>query len=252
MSSERSVSIMKKVLGCIRKADQDFSLIEEGDKIAVGVSGGKDSMALLYALHLYQKFAPVKFELVGITLKLGFPGMDFNPVVEFCKKHGIEYHLVDTEVYEILKLNASSDGKIPCSLCSKFKKAILIKKGTELGCNKISMAHHADDAVETLVMNTMYNGFLSTFKPKMYLDRTDVTFIRPLVYCYEDDIIAAANRHVPIVPSTCPMDKHTSREDVKQLLKKLYAQYPMAKQNLLNSLSNGDRVSLFNDFNDKE
>ncbi len=224
MSSERSVSIMKKILGCIRKADQDFSLIEEGDKIAVGVSGGKDSMALLYALHLYQKFAPVKFELVGITLKLGFPGMDFNPVVEFCKKHGIEYHLVDTEVYEIL----------------------------ELGCNKISMAHHADDAVETLVMNTMYNGFLSTFKPKMYLDRTDVTFIRPLVYCYEDDIIAAANRHVPIVPSTCPMDKHTSREDVKQLLKKLYAQYPMAKQNLLNSLSNGDRVSLFNDFNDKE
>ena len=114
------------------------------------------------------------------------------------------------------------------------------------------MAHHADDAVETLVMNTMYNGFLSTFKPKMYLDRTDVTFIRPLVYCYEDDIIAAANRHVPIVPSTCPMDKHTSREDVKQLLKKLYAQYPMAKQNLLNSLSNGDRVSLFNDFNDKK
>ena len=89
MSSERSVSIMKKILGCIRKADQDFSLIEEGDKIAVGVSGGKDSMALLYALHLYQKFAPVKFELVGITLKLGFPGMDFNPVVEFCKKHGI-------------------------------------------------------------------------------------------------------------------------------------------------------------------
>ena len=252
MSTERSVSVMKKILGCIRKADRDFSLIEDGDKIAVGVSGGKDSMALLYALHLYQKFAPVKFELVGITLKLGFPGMDFNPVVEFCEKHGIEYHLVDTEVYEILKLNGTPDGKIPCSLCSKFKKAILIKKGTELGCNKISMAHHADDAVETLVLNTIYNGFLSTFKPKMYLDRTDVTFIRPLVYCYEDDIIAAANRHVPIVPSTCPMDKHTSREDVKQLLKKLYAEFPMAKQNMLNALSNGDRVSLFNDFNDKE
>ena len=101
----------EKILGCIRKADRDFSLIEDGDKIAVGVSGGKDSMALLYALHLYQKFAPVKFELVGITLKLGFPGMDFNPVVEFCEKHGIEYHLVDTEVYEILKLNGTPDGK---------------------------------------------------------------------------------------------------------------------------------------------
>ncbi|HAX73939.1 MAG TPA: tRNA 2-thiocytidine(32) synthetase TtcA [Firmicutes bacterium] len=243
---------MKKVLGCIRRADEEFKLIQEGDKIAVGVSGGKDSMTLLYALHLYQKFAPVKFELVGITLKLGFPGMDFNPVVEFCQKHNIEYHLVDTQVYDILKENANEEGKIPCSLCSKFKKAILINKAKELGCNKVSMAHHADDAVETLVLNSMFNGYLGTFKPKMYLDKTDVTFIRPLVYCYESDIIQAASRHVPIVPSTCPMDKHTSREDVKQLLKKLYADYPMARQNLLNTLSNGHRVSLFNEANDVE
>lgn len=106
--------------------------------------------------------------------------------------------------------------------------------------------------LKPLVMNTMYNGYMATFKPKMYLDRTDVTFIRPLVYCYEDDIISAANRHVPIVPSTCPMDKHTKREDVKQLLKKLYRDYPMAKQNMLNALSNGDRVSLFDDISDKE
>ncbi len=243
---------MKKVLSSIRKADNTFSLIEEGDKIAVGVSGGKDSMVMLYALHLYQKFAPVKFEIVGITLKLGFPGMDFNPVVAFCQEKGIEYHLVDTQVYEILKINASEDGRIPCSLCSKFKKAILINAAKEHGCNKVTMGHHADDAVETLVLNSMFNGYLSTFKPKMYLDRSDVTFIRPLVYCYEEDIIKAAERHVPIVPSTCPMDKHTKREDVKMLLKKLYAEYPMARQNLLNTLSNAERVSLFNDANDKD
>ncbi len=242
---------MKKILGTIRKADQEFGLIEEGDKIAIGVSGGKDSMVLLYALHLYQKFAPVKFELVGITLKLGFPGMDFNPVVEFCEKHGIEYHLVDTQVYEILKLNADDSGRIPCSLCSKFKKAILINSAKELGCNKVTMAHHADDAVKTLVLNSMFNGYLSTFKPKMYLDRSDVTFIRPLVYCYEEELIKAAAKHVPIVPSTCPMDKHTKREDVKTLLKKLYADYPMARQNLLNTLSNADRVELFNEANGK-
>ena len=237
---------MKKILGNIRKANEEFSLIEEGDKVAVGVSGGKDSMTLLYALHLYQKFAPVKFELVGITLKLGFPGMDFNPIIEFCQKHGIEYHLVDTEVYRILQEHQTKDGKIPCSLCSKFKKSILIQKGLELGCNKVSMGHHADDAIETLVMNAMHNGFLGTFKPKMYLDRTDVTFIRPLIYCFEDDIIKAANQHVPIVPSTCPMDKNTGREDVKQMLKKLNQEYPFSKQNFLNALSNGDRVSLFN------
>jgi len=237
---------MKKIIGKIRQANQDFSLIEEGDKIAVGVSGGKDSMILLYALHLYQKFAPVKFDIVGITLKLGFPGMDFTPVIEFCKKHEIEYHLVDTDVFTILKTHSTKEDKIPCSLCSKFKKSILIQKGIELDCNKISMAHHADDAVETLVMNAMHNGYLGTFKPKMYLDRTDVTFIRPLIYCYEEDIIKAATQHVPIVPSTCPMDKHTGREDVKQLLKQFYKQYPLARKNLLNTLSNGDRVTLFN------
>ncbi|MGL4338544.1 MAG: ATP-binding protein [Turicibacter sp.] len=242
---------MKKILGLIRKANEEFDLIQEGDKIAVGVSGGKDSMILLYALHHYKKFAPVNFDVVGVTLKLGFPGMDFNPVVEFCEKHGIEYHLVDTQVYEILKLNATDDGKIPCSLCSKFKKAILINSAKEFGCNKVSMAHHADDAVETLVLNSIFNGYLSTFKPKMYLDKTDVTFIRPLIYCYEEDIIKAAHRHVPIVPSTCPMDKHTSREDVKDMLKDLYAKYPFAKQNLLHTLSNGDRVSLFDDMTDR-
>jgi len=235
---------MKKILGNIRKADADFGMIEEGDKIAVGVSGGKDSMILLYALHLYQKFAPVKFDLVGITLKLGFDGMDFDPVIRFCHTQGIDYHTVDTKVYEILKGNADAAGRLPCSLCSKFKKALLIKKGVELGCNKVSMAHHADDAVETMVMNMIHNGYISTFKAKMYMDESDVTFIRPLIYCYESDIIKVAKKYVPIVPSTCPMDKNTGREDVKDMLKGLYKTYPAAKDNLFNAMKNVDRVSL--------
>ena len=235
---------MKKVLGNMRKAIMDFEMIEEGDKVAVGVSGGKDSMTLLYALHLYQKFSPVSFELVGITLKLGFSGMDFNPVIDFCKKHGIEYHMVDTQVYEILQHKADDKGRLPCSLCSKFKKALLIKKSIELGCNKVSMAHHADDAVETMAMNMIHNGFISTFKAKMYLDESDVTFIRPLIYCYESDIIKTAKKHVPIVESTCPMDKCTGREDMKDMLKQLYKQYPAAKKNLFQAMFLTDKVQL--------
>ncbi|MCL2560524.1 MAG: tRNA 2-thiocytidine(32) synthetase TtcA [Turicibacter sp.] len=235
---------MKKILGNIRRADADFSMIEEGDKIAVGVSGGKDSMTLLYALHLYQKFAPVKFDLIGITLKLGFEGMDFHPVVNFCSQHGIQYEMVDTKVFEILQAKADSSGRLPCSLCSKFKKALLIKRAVELGCNKVSMAHHADDATETLVMNAIHNGYLSTFKAKMYMDESDVTFIRPLIYCYESDIKKAARKYVPIVPSTCPMDKNTGREDVKTMLADLYKRYPTAKANLLNAMKNVERVSL--------
>ena len=235
---------MKKILGNIRKADADFKMIEEGDKVAVGVSGGKDSMTLLYALHLYQKFAPVKFDLVGITLKLGFSGMDFNPVIDFCKEHGINYHMVDTKVFDILQAKADAMGRLPCSLCSKFKKALLIKKAVELGCNKVSMAHHADDAVETMVMNTIHNGYISTFKAKMYMDESDITFIRPLIYCYESDIIKTAKKHVPIIPSTCPMDKNTGREDIKEMLKGLYQTYPAAKENMLNAMKNVDRVTL--------
>ena len=235
---------MKKILGNIRKADADFKMIEDGDKIAVGVSGGKDSMTLLYALHLYQKFAPVNFELVGITLKLGFAGMDFSPVIEFCREKGIQYELVDTQVFEILTEKADKNGRLPCSLCSKFKKALLIKRALELGCNKVSMAHHADDATETMVMNMIHNGFVSTFKAKMYMDESDITFIRPLIYSYENDIIKTAKKYVPIVPSTCPMDKNTGREDVKQLLKSLYQQYPTAKDNLLHAMKNTSRVSL--------
>jgi tRNA 2-thiocytidine biosynthesis protein TtcA len=238
---------VRKIIGAIVEANEKFNLIEEHDRIAVGVSGGKDSMLLLYALSLYQKFAPIKFEVIGITLKLGFPGMDFNPVVEFCKEKGIEYHQIPTQVYDILQLNPDKKGKIQCSLCSKFKKSILIDAAKKLNCNKVSMAHHFDDGVETLFMNAVFNGYLASFKPKMYLDKTDVTFIRPFVLCEEKEIIKACKRNqVPIVTSACPNDKKTSREEMKQWLHEdVYKRFPTAKNNFKNMLLNEDKVVLW-------
>ena len=230
---------MKKVLGCIRKADQEFDMIQDNDKICVGVSGGKDSVLLLYCLSLYKKFADVKFDVVGVHIEMGFPNMDFSEVDAFCKKNEIELYHEPSDVYEILKLNKTDDGRLQCSLCSKFKKALVIDGAKKYGCNKVAFAHHGDDAVETLFMNMVYGGKIATFTPKMYLSRTDMNFIRPLVYAYESDIVTAVKEaNIPIVESTCPADKHTKREEFKQLLNDLYKKYPQAKNNLLTSLTN--------------
>lgn len=238
---------MRSILGSIVDANKKFNLIEDGDKIAVGVSGGKDSMILLYALSLYQKFASIDFELVGITLQLGFPDMDFNRVSEFCKDKGIEYHIVKTQVYKILKQKLDKNDRIQCSLCSKLKKGSLINEAKKLNCNKVSMAHHYDDGIETLLMNAIYNGYIASFKPKMYLDESDVTFIRPLILCTEKAIKKAAlKHHLPIIPSTCPKDKKTAREEIKNWLNQdLYQKFPSAKLNFQNMLLHPERVILW-------
>ena len=236
---------MKKVLGCIRKADQEFDMIQDNDKICVGVSGGKDSVLLLYCLSLYKKFADVKFDVVGVHIEMGFPNMDFSEVDAFCKKNEIELYHEPSDVYEILKLNKTDDGRLQCSLCSKFKKALVIDGAKKYGCNKVAFAHHGDDAVETLFMNMVYGGKIATFTPKMYLSRTDMNFIRPLVYAYESDIVTAVKEaNIPIVESTCPADKHTKREEFKQL-NDLYKKYPQAKNNLLTSLTNEKNTMLW-------
>ncbi len=238
---------MRKILGKINDANKMFNLIENGDKVAVGVSGGKDSIVLLYALSLMQKSADIKFDVVGITLQLGFPDMDYSSIIKFCKEKDIEYHLVPTKVYEILDQNRDKHGRIQCSLCSKFKKAILINEAKKYSCNKVSMAHHLDDGIETLFMNAIYSGYLATFKPKMYLDEADVTFIRPLVLCTEKDIRRnALKNHLPILSSTCPNDKKTSREVIKNWLKDdVYKRFPQAKLNFENMLLHPERVTLW-------
>ena len=234
------------ILGDIRKADQDYHLIDDGDRIAVGVSGGKDSMVLLTALHMYSKFADRNFEVVGIHIKLGFPNMDFSEVVAFCRQQGITFYQYDSQVYEIVKRNPDKEGNIKCSLCSKFKKATVIDAAKKLNCTKVAFGHHSDDAVETLLMNAIHGGKLATFLPKMYMSRTDTTFIRPLVYSYESDILSALERNqIPFVKSTCPNDGYTERQAMKDMLQEFYRSYPMAQKNFIRMLYNEDQVELW-------
>ncbi|MFV0479692.1 MAG: tRNA 2-thiocytidine biosynthesis TtcA family protein [Anaerorhabdus sp.] len=248
--------IIKRILGKIRKADLDFGLIEDGDRIAVGISGGKDSMMLLYCLWLYRNIAKKhfnrNFELVGIHIKMGFPNMDFSSVDKFCSKHDIEFHKIDSKIYDILKIQANDDGSLKCSICSKLKKGAVIQEAIRLGCNKTSFAHHADDAIETLFLNTIYGGRLATFSPTMFLTNTQMTFIRPFVYTFESDIIKAFNEvDIPIVQSTCPMDGVTKRQDIKELLHNIYTQFPSAKDNFLLMLHNQEKLSLWTKGQDK-
>lgn len=241
---------MKKLLGCIRKADDDYHLIEENDKICVGISGGKDSMVLLYAMSLYQHFCDrigkKHFDVIGIHVEMGFPDMDFTAADDFFSSKGIQLVHYPSQIYEILKIQANENGSLKCSLCSKFKKATVIAAAKEHGCTKVAFAHHADDAIETLLMNMIYGGRIATFKPAMYLTNTDTNFIRPFVYAYESDIAhALTEANIPVVKSTCPMDGYTKRQDAKEMLQQLYQKYPMAKENFTLALHNTKQLDLW-------
>lgn len=246
-----------KILGSIRKADIDYHLIEDGDSIAVGLSGGKDSLLLLYALNQYKvlakKYDNKSFQVIGIHLEMGFLDMDFTKLNQFLDEKEISYIHYPTKIYSILKLHPKNDETIDCSLCSKLKKGAMMKAAKEYGCNKVAFAHHADDAIETLFMNLIYGGRINTFEPKMHLSNANIDFIRPFIYCYEEEIkrTALEELKLPIVKSTCPNDGFTKRQDTKELLAKLYQTYPQAHQNFLKSLSNKRQVKLWNPF-DKE
>ena len=240
---------MSTVLGCLKKADIDYNLIKDGDRIAIGISGGKDSMVLALALHLYKRFSQKKYEIVAIHIQMGFPiSQDFTEIAEFFKNNNIEYHEIPSKpmIYEVLKRNLTNKGKLPCSICSKMKKAAICQAANQFDCNKVAFAHHADDAIETFMMNAIYGGRLATCLPKMELTRENITFIRPLIYCREPIIRKTINSsNIPVSESTCPNDKNTEREVIKQMLKDIYKSHPEAKQNFLNMLSNESKMELW-------
>ncbi len=219
---------MQLILSYLRRCIEDYDMIRPGDRIAVGVSGGKDSLVLLYAMAKLREFYPVPFELHAITVHPGVPEMDFSGVADLCGELGVPYHLLRTEIFEII-FNLRKE-KNPCSMCAKMRRGAIHNAMKELGLNKVALGHHFDDAVETFFLSLFYEGRLSCFQPVTWLDRTEITQIRPLLYCGEGMIRGAAQRYgLPIVQNPCPADGNTRRQEVKELVAKLSRDYPRLK-----------------------
>ena len=230
---------LQRLMSVARKAIDDYEMIQEGDKIAIGISGGKDSLALLYALHGLKQFYPKKFEIIAISVHLGYEDMDFSPVQELCDSMGVDYHLVKTDIGNIVFQMRKEDS--PCSLCSKMRKGALNDKAKELGCNKVAYGHHKDDVVETMMLSLIYEGRFHSFAPVTYLDRMDLTLIRPLLYLKEADVIGFMHKYdLPVVKNSCPVDGHTKREYVKNLLSDINAEAPGVKERMFSAISNGN------------
>ena len=208
---------MKRMLSFVRRAVDDYSMIEDGDRIAVGISGGKDSLTLLSVLAAMRRFYPKKYELVAITVNMGFEGSDFTPVKEFCDSLGVEYKVVNTDIAKIIfDIRKESN---PCSLCAKMRRGSLHLAATEAGCNKVALGHHYDDAVETFMMNLFFEGRLGCFSPLTYLSNRRINLIRPMIYAQEKDVAYFARRqNLPIIKSLCPEDHATERENMKNFL----------------------------------
>ena len=245
----KMINSLKHILSLVSKADYEFSLIDDGDKIAVGVSGGKDSMLMLKALKLYSLFPNKNFTFYAVFLDLGFGNVDQETLKTFCEKENIPLHIENsTDVYQILKCHKNKNGHLPCSICSRMKKAAINKVAHELNCNKVTFAHHYDDALETLLMNSIYGGRLATFAPKMHLETTDLTFIRPFILVREKYIISAVKANqIPVIKSACPNDHITMREEAKQMLSSLYQKYPESYQNYFNLLLDDEHFDLWFD-----
>ena len=210
-------------------------MIEAGDRIAVGVSGGKDSLVTLLALARLRRFLPTSFTLEAITLDMGMPNMDYTPVARLCEELEVPYTRINVPVYEILFEERKE--KNPCSLCAKLRRGSLNTALTERGISKIALGHHYDDAVETLMMNLLFEGRIGCFQPVTFLDRTGVTQIRPLLYCHEDEVQRIANREkLPVVHNTCPIDGHSRRQEVKELLATMEETYPDLKQKIFGAM----------------
>ena len=230
---------LQQVLSYTRRAVDDYQMIQEGDKIAIGISGGKDSLTLLYAMHGLKRFYPKKFEIHAVTVDLGFKNLDLDKIKEICKELDVPYTIVKTEIADII-FNERKESN-PCSLCAKMRKGALNEAMKAAGCNKIAYGHHMDDMIETYLMSLIYEGRIHTFSPITYLDRMDVTVIRPLMYMKEVDVIGFVNKNnVPVVKSPCPADGNTKREHIKQLLAKINQENPGVKDRMFTAIQNGN------------
>ena len=230
---------LQQVLSLVRKAIDEYQMIEEGDKIAIGISGGKDSLTLLYALHGLKRFYPKKFDIHAVTVDLGFNNLNLDEIKALCEKLEVPYTIVKTDIAKIIFEDRKESN--PCSLCAKMRKGALNDAIKEAGCNKVAYAHHKDDVVETMLMSLIFEGRFHTFSPNTYLDRMDLTVIRPMIYMQEADVIGFVNKYeVPVVKSPCPADGYTKREYVKELLRTLNLENPGVKERMFTAIKTGN------------
>ena len=235
---------MKTTLGCLRKADTDFHLIEPGDRVAVGVSGGKDSLLLLHALSLYRKFSHKDFTLMAFTISMGLEPFDLSGIHRLCQELDIPYVVKQTEIGDII-FNKRKE-KNPCALCAKMRRGALNDMCREYGCNKLALGHHRDDAIETLLMSLFYEGRFHTFHPKTYLSRTGITAIRPLCYLPEYHVKHMVEElDLPVVKSPCPANGETKRQEMKELMQALRKRSPDAPDRFLHALQSDKQYDLW-------
>ena len=228
---------LQKLLSFTRKAVDEYQLIDAGDRIAVGLSGGKDSLTLLYALHGLKRFYPKPFDIVAITCSLGYKEFDTEPMRALCAELDVPYHVVETDIAHILFEERKE--KNPCSLCAKMRKGAMNEEIQRLGCNKIAYGHHKDDIIETMLLSLIYEGRFHTFSPKSYLDRMDLTLIRPLLFVDESDIIKfSSNMSLPVSSSRCPIDGLTKRQYAKELLASIEEENPGARARIFTAILN--------------
>ena len=230
---------LQQLMSLTRKAIDEYSMIEEGDHIAVGISGGKDSLTLLYALNGLKRFYPKKFELSAITVDLGYEKFDTSELARLCEELGVPYRVVKTDISHILFEERKETN--PCSLCAKMRKGALNDAVKEMGCNKVASAHHKDDIIETMLLSLIFEGRFHSFSPKTYLDRMELTVIRPMMYVDEADVIGFQHKYnLPVAKSRCPIDGLTKREYAKDLVKQLNREHPGAKNRMFTAILNGN------------
>ena len=226
---------MQRILSLVRRCVEDYNMIDAGDVVAVGVSGGKDSVLTLAALAKLRDFYPKRFEVAALTIESAAPGMDFGPISRLCGELGVPYHLIPVPIYEIVFEYRKE--KNPCSLCAKLRRGALSTEMNRLGLSKIALGHHYDDAVETMVMSLFLEGRIGCFQPVTYLDRSGVTQIRPLLYVQEREVRGAVRRlNLPVVKNPCPANGTTKREETKELLLRLEKQFPQLKKKIFGAI----------------
>ena len=225
---------MQKMVGLLRRCVEDYNMIKPGDRIGVGVSGGKDSLVLLVLLAELRKYNHNPFDLEAITIDMGL-GMDYTQIEDLCQALDVPFHLIKTEIAPIIFDHRKE--KNPCSMCSKMRRGALNQALLDLGLNKLALGHHYDDAVETFVMSLIYEGRISCFQPVTDLDRTGIIQIRPMLYIHEKTVDSFATRHnLPVLANRCPVDKNTKREEIKQLVYDLSSTYPDLKERIFGAM----------------